>query len=103
MAHRLASPLIRHILEGVRAGEISARAAAEKWSYIWAVRKTLRSGDDGRIPIGPRRVRLEVPPRTALILRFHPSGHTSVLAQPPAPNTLPILLFTNRPTEKSQF
>lgn len=73
------------------------------WPYIWAVRKTLRSGDDGRIPIGPHRVRLEVPPRTPLTLCFHPSGHTSVLAQPPAPNTLPILLFTNRPTKKSQF
>jgi hypothetical protein len=68
------------------------------WPYVWSVRKALRVGPDGRVPVGPQSVRLEVPPGARVTLCHHPSGHHSVLAHPPDPKTLPQLLFTNRPT-----
>jgi len=68
------------------------------WPYVWSVQKTLRTGPDGRIPIGTHPVRLEVPPGQRVTLCQHPSGHYSVLAHPPSPQASPQLLFTNRPT-----
>ena len=67
------------------------------WPYVWSVQTSTRTGLDGRIPIGAHPVRLEIPPRSKVILCHHPSGHYSVLAAPPKPETLPVLLFTNRP------
>lgn len=68
------------------------------WPYVWSVQTSTRTGPDGRIPIGTHLVRLEVPPGSRVTLCHHPSGHYSVLAGPPKPETLPLLLFTNRPT-----
>lgn len=67
------------------------------WPYVWSQRTSVRVGDDGRVPLGADRIRLEVSPRTRVILCQHPSGHHSVLAQPPQAKTQPIVLFTNRP------
>ena len=67
------------------------------WPYVWSQRTSVRVGDDGRVPLGADRIRLEVSPRTRVILCQHPSGHHSVLAQPPKAKTQPIVLFTNRP------
>ena len=67
------------------------------WPYVWSQRTPVRVGDDGRVPIGADRIRLEVSPRTRVILCHHPSGHHSVLAQPPDPKAKPVVLFTNRP------
>ena len=67
------------------------------WPYVWSQRTAVRVGDDGRVPVGADRIRLEVPPRTRVILCQHPSGHQSVLADPPNPKTKPVVLFTNRP------
>ena len=67
------------------------------WPYVWSVRTALRVGDDGRIPIGPERLRMEKPPGTKAILCLHPSGHHSVLANAPDPKQKPLLLFTNLP------
>jgi hypothetical protein len=68
------------------------------WPYVWSLRKSLLSGDDGRVPVGTCAVRVEVPPRTRVVLCRHPSGHHSVLAGPPVRGTLPVVLYTSRPT-----
>jgi len=67
------------------------------WPYVWSVRTPLKIGTDGRVPIGPQRLRLERPPGTKVVLCLHPSGHHSVLAAPPNDKEKPQLLFTNRP------
>ena len=67
------------------------------WPYVWSVRTPLRVGDDGRVAIGSQRLRIEKPPGAKVILCLHPSGHHSVLANAPAPQQKPSLLFTNLP------
>jgi hypothetical protein len=67
------------------------------WPYVWSQRHPVRVGDDGRVSLGAHRVRVEMPPRTRVVLCEHPSGHHSVLAAPPQINTKPVVLFTNRP------
>jgi hypothetical protein len=67
------------------------------WPYVWSVRTPLKIGSDGRVPIGPQRLRIERPPGTKVVLCLHPSGHHSVLAAPPNAKEKPQLLFTNRP------
>lgn len=67
------------------------------WPYIWSQRIVVRVGDDGRVPVGVERIRLEVPPRTPVIVCQHPSGHHSVLAEAPTAKARPVILFTNRP------
>jgi len=67
------------------------------WPYVWSQRTMVRVGDDGRVLVGADRIRLEVPPRTRVVVCAHPSGHHSVLAQAPAAKARPVVLFTNRP------
>jgi hypothetical protein len=67
------------------------------WDYVWSVRIPLKVGSDGRVPIGTQRLRIEKPPGTHVVLCLHPDNHHSVLAAPPAPQTKPVLLFTDRP------
>ena len=67
------------------------------WPYVWSQRTVIRVGDDGRVPIGTQRLRIEKPPGTKVSLCLHPSGHHSVLAHAPDPQQKPSLLFTNRP------
>jgi hypothetical protein len=67
------------------------------WPYVWSVRTQIKVGDDGRVPIGVERLRLETPPGTKVILCRHPTGHHSVLAHAPNPKQKPVLLFTNQP------
>jgi hypothetical protein len=67
------------------------------WNYVWSIRTPIKVGDDGRVPIGTQRLRIEKPPSTKVMLCLHPSGHHSVLAAPPDPTLKPVLLFTNRP------
>ena len=67
------------------------------WDYVWSVRTTIKVGQDGRVPIGTQRLRLEQPPQTKVLLCLHPDGHHSVLAATPDPQQKPQLLFTNRP------
>ena len=66
------------------------------WPFVWSLRTLLKTGPDGRVPIGAQRVRLEKPPGTKVVLCLHPSGHHSVLAAQPDHNAKPVLLFTNR-------
>jgi len=68
------------------------------WPYVWSAQTSIQTSPEGRVPIGTHLVRLEIPPRTKVILCHHPSGHHSVLAAAPNPSAMPILLFTSRPT-----
>ena len=65
------------------------------WPYVWSQRTEIKVGDDGRVPIGTQRLRLEVPPRTKVILCVHPDGHHSVLTAQPSHKTKPPILFSN--------
>ena len=67
------------------------------WDYVWSVRTLIKVGSDGRVPIGPQRLRIEKPPATKVVLCLHPSGHHSVLAAAPDLKQKPALRFTNRP------
>jgi hypothetical protein len=67
------------------------------WPFVWSLRTEIKVGDDGRVPIGAQRLRLEVPPRTKVVLCQHPSGHYSVLATHPSHTTKPQILFSNLP------
>ena len=72
-------------------------SAGPWWTYVWSLRTAVRVGDDGRVPIGSARVRIEKPPGTKALLCLHPGGHHSVLATAPDPQQKPVLLFTNQP------
>jgi hypothetical protein len=67
------------------------------WPYVWSVRTLIKIGTDGRVPIGSQRLRVEKPPGSKVVLCLHPTGHHSVLADPPVATEKPLLLFTNRP------
>ena len=67
------------------------------WPFVWSLRQPIRVADDGRVPIGLQRIRLDIPPRTRVVLCHHPSGHHSIIAKQPNPSETPILLFSNRP------
>ena len=71
------------------------------WPFVWSQRTEIKVGDDGRVPIGAQRLRLEVPPRTKVVLCQHPSGHYSVLADQPNHKTKPQILFSNLPKTNS--
>jgi len=70
------------------------------WPYVWSQRTSVRVGDDGRVAVGTQRLRVEAAPGRRLVLCQHPSGHASVLAALPCPDTRPVVLFTNRPTPR---
>lgn len=65
------------------------------WPYVWSVRTSIKTGSDGRVPIGTQRLRIERPPGTKVVLCLHPTGHHSVLAAAPNTKEKPQLLFTN--------
>jgi len=73
------------------------------WPFVWSERVAIKVGPDGRVPVGPQRLRVEAPPGRKLILCHHPSGHHSVLAAPPDPKAKPIILFSNCPKESVRF
>lgn len=67
------------------------------WHFVWSLRTAIKVGSDGRVPIGTQRLRVQASPGTRVVLCHHTTGHHSVLAQPPAPNTPPLVLFSNLP------
>jgi hypothetical protein len=70
------------------------------WPYVWSQRTKTRVGEDGRVAVGAQRVRVEVAPGTPAVLCQHPSGHHTVLADPPCADAKPEVLFTNRPAPR---
>jgi hypothetical protein len=64
---------------------------------VWRGRTPIKTGTDGRVPIGTQRLRVESAPGSKVVLGLHPTGHQSVLAAAPDHTQKPVLLFTNRP------
>lgn len=67
------------------------------WPYVWSLRTTVVVASDGRIPVGPDRLRVSVAPGTRVVHCLHPNGSISVLAQQPKLGILPRVLL-NLPT-----
>jgi hypothetical protein len=86
-----------HLAEKEGRSVIRPAQADAWWPYVWSSWKPIRIGDDGRVPIGSQRIRLEIPPRSRVVLCTHPSGHQSVIARKPDTETRPLVLFSNRP------
>ena len=97
--HRELRMIPQHAWELARKEKRSVLRPAPRcpwWPYVWSVRTTIKVGSDGRVPIGPQRLRLERLPGAKVVLCLHPTGHHSVLASPPDRMAKPVLLFTNR-------
>lgn len=67
------------------------------WPFVWSIRTSIKVGSDARVPIGTQRLRVEAPPGSRVILCHHTTGHHSILAKPPTPNTKPVILFSSLP------
>jgi hypothetical protein len=67
------------------------------WPFVWSLRTSVRVNAQGYVPIDTQCVRLEAAPGTRVVVCYHPSGHHSVLAHHPKPNTHPAILFTDLP------
>lgn len=68
---------------------------------MWSLRTEIKVGDDGRLPIGTQRLRIEAQVRPTVVLCQLPSGHYSFLANHPSYKTKPRVLFTNLPKDHS--
>ncbi len=67
------------------------------WPFVWSQRPSIRVCSQGCVPIGTQSVRLQAAPGSRVVLCYHPSGHHSVLAHHPKPNTHPVILFSDLP------
>jgi hypothetical protein len=67
------------------------------WHFVWSIRTPIKVASDGRVPIGTQRLRVEASPGTRVILCLHTTGHHSVIADPPTPNSRPTILFSSLP------
>ena len=63
------------------------------WPYVSSQRSPTRVESDGRIAFGGQRLRIDKPPGTKIVRCLHPNGDHSILAQPPAKGSRPILLL----------
>lgn len=67
------------------------------WPFVWSLRTQIKVGSDGRVPIGSQSLRVDAPPGAKVLLCQHPSGHRSVLKDPPNQKQKPVILFSNLP------
>lgn len=63
------------------------------WPYVWSVRTVLKTGSDGRVPIGSQRLRIEQSPGAKVIRCQHWNGDVSILLAPPTQGKLPKVLL----------
>ena len=49
------------------------------WPYIWSVRTKVRVADDGTVPMGVQRLRVDAPRDTRLVRCQHPDGSYTIL------------------------
>jgi hypothetical protein len=63
------------------------------WPYVWSQQSRVRVGDDGKVPVGPQRHRIDVPPRTTVIRCLRPNGDIYYLRHLPDPDAKPIILL----------
>ena len=49
------------------------------WPYVFSVRTVVSVGSDGRIAVGPQRLRIARPPGSKVVRCQHPNGDLTVL------------------------
>ena len=67
------------------------------WPFVWSLRTSVRVNAQGYVPLDTQSVRVEAAPGSRVVRCHHPSGHHSILAHHPKPNTRPVILFSNLP------
>lgn len=63
------------------------------WPFVWSQRSRVRVGDDGKVPVGTQRLRLDAPPRSHVIRCLKPDGDIYFLRYQPDPNEKPAILL----------
>jgi len=63
------------------------------WPFVWSHKSRVRVGDDGKVPVGTQRLRLDAPPRSIVIRCLRPDGDIFYLKHPPEPTAKPIILL----------
>ena len=63
------------------------------WPFVWSLQTPVRVGDDGQVPVGTLRQRIDAPPRAIVIRCLRPDGDIFYLRHAPAPLTKPIVLL----------
>jgi hypothetical protein len=63
------------------------------WPFVWSLQTRVRVGDDGQVPVGTLRQRIDAPPRTTVIRCLRPDGDIFYLRHAPHPDTQPIVLL----------
>ena len=63
------------------------------WPFVWSQQTRVRVGDDGKVPVGTQRLRLDAPPRSTVIRCLRPDGDIYFLRHQPAPTSKPIILL----------
>ena len=63
------------------------------WPYVWSERTRVRVGDDGKVPVGPHRQKIDALPRSTVIRCLRPDGDLFYLHRPPEQQTKPIVLL----------
>jgi hypothetical protein len=63
------------------------------WPFVWSLQTKVRVGDDGQVPVGTQRQRIDAPPRATVIRCLRPDGDLFYLRHAPDPNTKPIILL----------
>ena len=63
------------------------------WPYVFSVRTVVSVGSDGRIAVGPQRLRITGPPGSKVVRCQHPNGDLTVLRTGPAHGKRPEVLL----------
>lgn len=63
------------------------------WPFVWSQKSRVRIGDDGKVPVGTQRLRLDAPPRSLVIRCLTPSEDIYYLRYAPDPTTKPVILL----------
>ena len=63
------------------------------WPYVWSLQTRVRVGDDGKVPVGPHRLPIAAPPRSAVLRCLRHDGDVFYLRHAPDPQSKPILLL----------
>lgn len=63
------------------------------WPYVWSQRTPVRVGDDGKVPVGLQRQRLDAQPRSTVVRCLRPDGDIFYLRHGPDPKAKPLVLL----------
>ena len=68
------------------------------WPYVWSVRTMVRVADDGTVPMGVQRLRVDAPRGARLVRCQHPDGSYTILKAHPDPAKRPAVLLRCGPS-----